>query len=128
MKCPCCGQLIPVSDDVFVSLDTNSITVRGVSLRLQPREAEILHVLAGRMPAPVRRGVITSRVWCVGEREMSAKNVDVHICRLRRKLAPLGLSIRTHVHGVGRETGGFALVDTQRHRAPAQHQEAGTCP
>ena len=119
MMCPCCGQPIPVSDDVIVSLNTNSITVRGVSLHLQPREAEIMHVLAGRMPASVRRDVITARVWCLGERELTAKNLDVHICKLRRKLEPLGLAIRTYAHGVGRETGGFALVDTRRHRAAA---------
>jgi DNA-binding response OmpR family regulator len=106
-----------VSDDVFVSLDTNSITVRGVSLRLAPKHAEILHVLAGCMPAPVRRGFITARVWGLCERERTAKNLDVHIFNLRRKLEPLGLTIRAHIDNGS--TGGFALVDLNRQRAVA---------
>lgn len=117
MNCPCCGQPIPVSDDVIVSLDTNSITVRGVNMRLAPKQAEILQVLASCMPKPVRRGFITARVWGLCERERTAKNLDVHISGLRLKLAPLGLSIRTHTDNGA--TGGFALVDTRRSEAAA---------
>lgn len=113
MKCPCCGQPIPVSDDVIVSLDTNSITVRGVSLRLRPREAEILRVLVNCMPTPVRRTVIIASVWALTEREPTAKGVDVHVSNLRRKIKPLGLAISTYT------TIGFALVDTRRQRAAA---------
>lgn len=119
MKCPCCGQPIPVSDDVIVSLNTNSITVRGVSLRLAPRQAEILHVLAMCMPKPVRRGAITAHVWGMTERELTAKNLDVHISNLRPKLKTIGLMIRTYTHGWASETGGFALVDTRRERVAA---------
>lgn len=109
MKCPCCGQPIPASDDVIVSLDTNSITVRGVSLRLTSRQTEILHVLAKRMPAPVRRGVIVAQVWGLSESETASKSLDVHFFNLRRKLEPLGLAIHTHIHGGREATGGFAL-------------------
>jgi len=120
MQCPCCGQPIPVSNDVIVSLDTNTITVRGASLRLQPREAEILHVLASRMPSPVRRAAIVAVVWGLTEREMTAKNIDTYVSNLRRKLMPIDLAIRTYIHGAhGQATGGFALVDTHRHRAAA---------
>lgn len=117
MNCPCCGQPIPVSDDVIVSLDTNSITVRGMSLRLTPRQAEILRVLADKMPAPVRRQTVTARVWCLNERELTEKNLDVHVSNLRHKIAPLGLAIHTHRHGEA--TGGFALVDTRRQKVAA---------
>jgi DNA-binding response OmpR family regulator len=118
MKCPCCGQSIPVSDEVLVSLDTNSITVRGVSVRLEPREAEVLFVLAARMPAPIRRETIVAKVWGLWDGEATAKNVDVHICKLRRKLARVGLRIANYREGAN-VSGGYALVDLVAQRRAA---------
>jgi DNA-binding response OmpR family regulator len=119
MKCPCCGQPIPVSSDVIVSLNTNSITLRGVTMRLEPREAEVLYVLAERMPAPLTRETIVAKVWGLSDSEAPAKNVDVHVCKLRQKLGRLGLTISKYREGRNSLSGGYALVDTHRHRAAA---------
>ena len=102
--CPCCGQEMP-RNGLVVSLDTNTVVVRGLHARLTPRLTEILAILAERMPAPVMHDTLISRLWGINESEHSADTLKVQVCLLRQALAPLGLRIVTY------RTRGFALVD-----------------
>lgn len=95
MMCPCCGQSIPANSTVIVSLDNNTVTVRGQCVKLCPREAEIVYLLVKRMPTIVTRSTLVERVWGLNETEGSAKCIDVHINKIRRKLLPLGLKVET---------------------------------
>jgi DNA-binding response OmpR family regulator len=104
-QCPCCGQPIPENSGLIVSLEMNTVMVRGNVAHLGSREAEIVFVLAQAMPVPVSRQSILKKVWAVTEREPSINNIDVYISNIRRKILPLGLKIMSH-HGKG-----FQLVD-----------------
>jgi DNA-binding response OmpR family regulator len=63
------------------------------SVVLPPVEAALAVVLAERMGAVVGRGALLRAAWPDGEPDRNL--LDVRILRLRRRLAPLGLVIRT---------------------------------
>jgi DNA-binding response OmpR family regulator len=66
---------------------------RGAWVALTPVESRLAKVLLDRMGTVVSRQAILRAGWREGE---PARNVlDVHILRLRRRMAPLGLSIKT---------------------------------
>jgi len=96
--CPCCGRRHDFTK-VVVSLDFNSISYRRSSIALRNVECEVAYVLAKQMPNIARRDFLIEQVWG-GRSEADRQTIDVHICRLRRKIARLGLSIET-VRGVG---------------------------
>lgn len=60
---------------------------------LSPVERRIAIALIERYQAVVTRDVLAERAWPEGVPTRNA--LDVHVLRLRRRLAPLGLEIRT---------------------------------
>ena len=65
----------------------------GRTLNLPPIEQRIVAVLAGSYESVVRREAVFAAAW---PEDPPARNVlDVHLVKLRRKIAPLGLRIRT---------------------------------
>lgn len=60
---------------------------------LPPVEARIAGALVGRFGAVVSRALLTTAGWPTGAPGRNA--LDVHVLRLRRRLAPLELAIRT---------------------------------
>ena len=60
---------------------------------LSPVEQSLTRALLERFGAVVARDVLASRAWPDGAPTRNA--LDVHVLRLRRRLAPLGLEIRT---------------------------------
>jgi DNA-binding response OmpR family regulator len=105
MMCSCCGQPIPENATVHVSLDYNTITVRGQCVQITRRQADILAVLVKRMPMIVSYSILIEQVWSSSETESTANTLKVHISKIRRKLLPLGLKVE-RVWGRG-----FRLVD-----------------
>ncbi len=65
----------------------------GAWVSLPPVEARLTAALIGRYGAVVSREVLASAGWPEGAPGRNA--LDVHVLRLRRRLAPLGLSIKT---------------------------------
>ena len=66
---------------------------RGAWVALTPVESRLAKVLLDHMGTVVSREAILRAGWREGE---PARNVlDVHILRLRRRMAPLGLAIKT---------------------------------
>ena len=60
---------------------------------LPPVEARLTAALLGRFGAVVSRGALARSGWPDGAPRRNA--LDVHVVRLRRRLAPIGLAIRT---------------------------------
>lgn len=60
---------------------------------LSPVESLIARVLAERLDAVVSRELLIKRAWPNGAPTRNA--LDVHVLRLRRRITPLGLEIRT---------------------------------
>ena len=76
------------------SLDLDGVLhYQGHSVPLPPVEHAIVSVLLERHPAVVSRDALTRRAW--DRRPLRRNTLDVHMVRLRRRLAPLGLEIRT---------------------------------
>lgn len=60
---------------------------------LSPVERELAGALVERFGAVVGRDLMARRAWPTGAPTRNA--LDVHILRLRRRIAPLGLEVRT---------------------------------
>lgn len=65
---------------------------------LSQTEEPLARALAENFGEVLDRGVVEKAAW--GDRRPSANTVRVHITRLRRRIRPLGLVVRT-VHGRG---------------------------
>jgi DNA-binding response OmpR family regulator len=101
MMCSCCGQPIPENATVIISLDNNTLVVRGQCVKLAPRQAEILFLLVKRMPNIVPYSILIEQVWSSSETESTSNTLKVHISNIRRKVRPLGLNIeRAWGHGL----------------------------
>lgn len=80
-------------------LDTPSIDADGVVrsgsrwTHVPPVEARVLALLIDRFDAVVTRDVLMAAAW--PGRSIGRNVLDVHVLRLRRRLLPLGLAIRT---------------------------------
>ncbi|SMH42189.1 winged helix-turn-helix domain-containing protein [Mesorhizobium australicum] len=98
MPCPCCGQSLPI--DETLRIDEAGFVVRnGRFARLNPAEAAIFGKLRERAGRIVSKETLHSALYLL-EPESEIKIVDVHICKLRKKLTPIGLPIET-VWGTG---------------------------
>jgi len=68
-----------------------SAAVNGEPIRLTPTEFAIVEVLARRSPAVVDRDAIANHAWPDVLDPIASNNIDVHVARLRAKLATAGV-------------------------------------
>ena len=66
---------------------------RDAWVSLSPVEQALAGVLLDRFGAVVTREMLADRAWPAGVPTRNA--LDVHVLRLRRRIAPVGLEIRT---------------------------------
>jgi DNA-binding response OmpR family regulator len=91
LTCPCCRR--PVEAAAIVDLDRNVIATEAGAVALMPREAEVAYVLANRTRRILPEAML-GEIWGATEPSPAAVNgVQVQISHLRKKLAPLGLTI-----------------------------------
>lgn len=76
-----------VFDDLFINLARREVTLAGESLRLKPREYELLVFLARNRGMVLSRDLILERVWG-WDYGGGSRTVDVHIHWLREKIEP----------------------------------------
>ena len=81
------GSPIPEIDD------DGLLRFRDRWVSLSPVERELAGALVERFGAVVGRELMARRAWPSGAPTRNA--LDVHILRLRRRIAPLGLEVRT---------------------------------
>jgi DNA-binding response OmpR family regulator len=80
--------------EVKPMLDSDGVfRVNGTWVSLPPVEARLTSALLSRFGSVVSRDVLASSGWPQGAPGRNA--LDVHVLRLRRRIAPLGLTIRT---------------------------------
>lgn len=84
-----------------LQFDTASqrFTVSGVTLALSPREHAVLRALIQRSGEPMNKQQILDRVF-PEDAEVNLEAVEVHVHRLRKKLAGTGVQIAT-LRGLG---------------------------
>jgi DNA-binding winged helix-turn-helix (wHTH) protein len=97
MKCPNCGSEVSRAYP-FVSLERNVIAWGGAQLRVQPRQAELMHLLVQSAPMPVPLDRMIARVLGFDHPSSDPENLmRQHLANLRAVLAPLGWVISTSV-------------------------------
>jgi DNA-binding response OmpR family regulator len=74
-------------------IDDDACCATGTGVSLSPVERELAGALVERFGAVVGRDLMARRAWPTGAPTRNA--LDVHILRLRRRIAPLGMPIRT---------------------------------
>lgn len=90
---------IPDSPTITLHLGGRRVTVGGRSVRLSPKEFDLLAHLVGAGGRVVSRDELRRTVWSDSEVSTSSRTVDVHVRRLRAVPELAGLV--TTVHGVG---------------------------
>lgn len=94
MLCPCCGQHLPETGDLRID-DSGIVVFRGRFATLTRQEAEILGQLHAARGAVVSRQSLLAGLYPIEADEAEIKIVDVFVCKIRKKLKPLGLDIGT---------------------------------
>lgn len=87
-----CGTL------VFDSVGRRA-TINGAALELTPRELGVLEALMSRIGWVVSKEQLLERLYSYSE-EASGNAIEVYIHRLRKKIEPAGVTIRT-IRGLG---------------------------
>jgi two-component system OmpR family response regulator len=84
-----------------LSLDTagRRATIKGTPLDLSARELGVLEVLMMRVGRVVSKEQLAEQLYGWGE-EVGANAIEVYVHRLRKKLEPAGVSVRT-IRGLG---------------------------
>ena len=106
--CPCCGAELQ-NQRPRVDLNANVFLHKGAQIHLSPTQAELMETLIRRAPGIVSHDTLIRHLWGQDEPADPRKNIQVHVCRLRVLLAPLGVSIvnvldtgyRLYVEGEG---------------------------
>jgi DNA-binding response OmpR family regulator len=86
--------------DVALEPGTREVTVAGRTVALTAVELGLLEVLLRRSPSVVSRRTMAVQVWEHEADAVGSNTIDVHIARLRAKLAASATRIET-VRGVG---------------------------
>jgi DNA-binding winged helix-turn-helix (wHTH) protein len=77
-------------------VDTDDVLRYGTSwVALPPIEAHLARVLTERFGGVVGRDILMRAAWVAGTRPARRNVLDVHMLRLRRRLDPIGLAVRT---------------------------------
>lgn len=96
-----------------------TVLIGGVAVNLSPRERALLDALARAVPNIVEKRTLAEQLAVSGH-PMSSSAVEILIHRLRRRLAPFGVSIIT-VRGAG-----YRLQFAEDLPHPATHAEVDT--
>lgn len=104
IRCPHCGMSLidpPAAESPErVAIVDGEAVFRGRSVRLTPNQIKIMTLLASGRRVD-RTQIYQELYWDLGEAgEPDPKGIDVIMCKLRKKLAPIGLSITVR-HSLG---------------------------
>ena len=94
-RCPTCGGEIDETDVPWLDTTTNIVTRYGEYAALTHTQALVFAVLLERRPGLVSHEAMRGMLG--GDHEaISPNNLDVVVHRMREKLAPLYIGIKTH--------------------------------
>lgn len=93
--CPVCGAALPDDPSLKVDEPTGIVIRNGRFAHLPPSEMAIFAALTAR-PGHVRsKEALLNALGRLEMDEPEIKIVDVLVCKVRRKLQPLGITIKT---------------------------------
>ena len=83
-----------------ISFEHHRVAMDGMPVTLTRKEYELLALLSQHAGEIVPRDVLLQQIWGYGE-GIRTRTLDVHIRRLRKKLAPLSARYIETIFGVG---------------------------
>ncbi|HWY14413.1 MAG TPA: winged helix-turn-helix domain-containing protein [Rhizomicrobium sp.] len=95
--CPACHQPLPDFDGLSANPDTHEVIFRGQRARLSGTEYRFFTILYERRGRIIDKGVLYDMIYAALPDcdQPDAKLVDIWVCKLRRKLRPIGVEIVT---------------------------------
>lgn len=93
--CPTCGQQLPADRGFIFDEEAGIVVGRGRVASLTRQEATVFAQLYAAMPRVCTKEQLLSNLYLHEQDEAEIKIVDVFICKIRKKLAPLGVEIAT---------------------------------
>ncbi|WP_315920392.1 winged helix-turn-helix domain-containing protein [Mesorhizobium sp. SP-1A] len=93
--CPCCGQPLPLDGDLRID-DAGFVVRGGAFATLTQQEHAVLTALQMASPRIRSREQLLADLYQLRcDEEPEIKIIDVWVCKLRKKLKPLGINIDT---------------------------------
>lgn len=92
--CPCCGQPLPENSDMRID-EAGFIVRAGRFATLTRQELTILLALKNVAPRVRSKEQLMADLYWSENEDPEIKIIDVWICKLRKKLQPLGVVIET---------------------------------
>jgi DNA-binding response OmpR family regulator len=89
---PAIPQSVLRSGNIALDLDRRTLTVAGADVPLRTKEFDLLAAFAEHPGVVLSRERLLERVWA-GEFDGDTRTVDVHISRLRERLASAGATV-----------------------------------
>ncbi|MEL6783742.1 MAG: hypothetical protein AAFO61_04870 [Pseudomonadota bacterium] len=115
--CPCCGQPVPMIDELVLDDVLNIIQLRGRGLQMEPLKFRMLEMLTEARPGFVDTYDLLEHAFHRTARELdgmpyskASMLVKVQICQLRRVLPAIGLGIQSK----GRRPTLYRLVENSQ--------------
>lgn len=93
--CPTCRQQLPQSAGVVIDAAAGLVVAGGRLAVLAPGEAAILLCLQQKAPRLVTKQALLDELCLHEVDQPEIKIVDVYVCKIRKKLKPLGIDIQT---------------------------------
>lgn len=98
-RCECCGQPLPEYGGIVADEDRGEVRFAGKMIRNLTRiEFELFRFFLDRRGRTASKEAILESMYQLRPSEDEVpeiKIVDVFVCKLRKKIEPLGLSIKT---------------------------------
>ena len=80
------GDSRAIFGDVEMDEKSRTVTKRGQSVQLTPKEFDLLYALVRRGGAVASRADLLEEVWRYANTDVMTRTVDIHVAELRRKL------------------------------------------
>lgn len=95
--CDCCGQAVPEYGGIVADDDRGEIRFRGMAaVGLTGKEFSVFRFLLDKRGRTATKDAILDHLYQLQPNdEPDIKIVDVFVCKLRKKIVPLGLNIGT---------------------------------
>lgn len=93
--CPLCGGNLNFGG-LIVLADRGMVVRDGLFALLPPIEVKVLQALIDAAPRVVSKPRFMELLYNLEQDEAEMKIIDVLVCRLRKRLKPLGVTISTH--------------------------------
>jgi len=97
LTCPHCHQAIPQPSGIIADELRGEIRYNGAVAFVPPAEFELFVFLLARIGRAVTKEGILDELYAIRpDAAPEIKIIDVFVCKLRKKLKPLGLDLKTH--------------------------------